>query len=237
MTAKRGRKLLFVVPCFNEQYSARAMVQELSRACPQGDILVIDDGSNDRTWEAVQGLARVIRLPVNCGIGAAHQTGIKYACRHGYALCLQMDGDGQHPPSEIRKFLEAYKKKPVNLLIGSRFLGKEANFRSTLFRRLGIALIRRLVRSLTGQIISDPTSGYRLLDRGAIEVFSEDYSFDYPEPISLAIAKEWDLSVAEIPVKMRERERGRSSISGLKTLAYMVRVAGYLILVRLRGVL
>jgi glycosyltransferase involved in cell wall biosynthesis len=228
--------LLFIVPCFNEQGSVRGVVEELRAVCPAGDVLVVDDGSRDQTAEVVKSLALVIRLPVNLGIGGAMQTGFRFAREHRYQFCMQVDGDGQHPPAEALKFIAAYQETPSSLLIGSRFLRQEGAFRSTASRRAGIAVIRWLVRQITGTRISDPTSGFRLFDRRAIEAFSEDYSLDYPEPISLAIANEWGLTMREIPVRMREREHGRSSISGVKNLAYMVRVCSYLAAVRLRRV-
>lgn len=226
--------LLFIIPCFNEEKSIRQVVLNLKEAHPTGDIVIIDDGSTDNSVKMVEDIAMVIRLPMNLGIGGAMQCGILFAQEHNYDFCMQVDGDGQHPASEVKKFLEGYVDNPANLLIGSRFLYEQETFKSTVSRRLGITLIRTLVHYITEQRITDPTSGYRLLDRKAIGIFSKDYSMDYPEPISLAIAKESGLSMREIPVCMNVREYGRSSISGFKNLAYMVRVCGYLVAVRLR---
>lgn len=235
MAGGERRKLLIVVPCFNEQEGIRELLQSITQYCPEGDLLVIDDGSRDGTAQAAKSFADTLTLPVNLGIGGAVQTGIRYAHDHGYQWCLQLDGDGQHPPQEIQKFLQSYAAHPCNVIIGSRFVKDQtADFRSTLSRRIGIAVIRYLVRLTTQLHISDPTSGFRLLDRRALEVFSEDYSRDFPEPISLAIAADAGLSVAEIPVAMEPRKHGKSSISGFKNLAYMVRVCCYLIAVRLR---
>lgn len=230
------KRFLFIVPCFNERPTVGRVATELLTILPDADVLVVDDASDDGSTESLPLQVRVVRLPVNLGIGGAVQCGFLYALRNNYDFCMQVDGDGQHPASEVTKFLSAYEHEGANILIGSRFLGDET-FQSTALRRLGIRLISSLLRYVTGQTITDPTSGYRLFDRAAISVFSREYSLDFPEPISLAIAAEAKLKVREIPVAMAPRSYGRSSIHGLRSVAYIIRVCGYLIAVRLRRIL
>jgi hypothetical protein len=224
-------KILAIIPCYNEAASLPALLEQMVRHCPELDLLVIDDASTDNTAEVVSGKLPVIRLVRNLGIGGAVQTGLKYALRNGYELALQIDGDGQHPPEQIPNMLAHYREVPVNILIGSRFL-EEGGFNSTFLRRQGIFLIRWTLNLLYGSRITDPTSGMRLMDRKAIALFSEHYPQDYPEPISIANALEQGMSVAEVSVSMRSRMGGKSTISGLRSLIYMIQVVGYILLTR-----
>ncbi len=224
-------KILVIIPCYNEAASLPALLEQMARHCPELDLLVIDDASTDNTAEVVSGKLPVIRLVRNLGIGGAVQTGLKYALRNGYELALQIDGDGQHPPEQIPNMLAHYREVPVNILIGSRFL-EEGGFNSTFLRRQGIFLIRWTLNLLYGSRITDPTSGMRLMDRKAIVLFSEHYPQDYPEPISIANALEQGMSVAEVSVSMRSRMSGKSTISGLRSLIYMIQVVGYILLTR-----
>jgi len=224
-------KILAIIPCYNEAASLPALLEQMVRHCPELDLLVIDDASTDNTAEVVSGKLPVIRLVRNLGIGGAVQTGLKYALRNGYELALQIDGDGQHPPEQIPNMLAHYREVPVNILIGSRFL-EEGGFNSTFLRRQGIFLIRWTLNLLYGSRITDPTSGMRLMDRKAIALFSEQYPQDYPEPISIANALEQGMSVAEVSVSMRSRMSGKSTISGLRSLIYMIQVVGYILLTR-----
>ena len=224
-------KILAIIPCYNEAASLPALLEQMVRHCPELDLLVIDDASTDNTAEVVSGKLPVIRLVRNLGIGGAVQTGLKYALRNGYELALQIDGDGQHPPEQIPNMLAHYREVPVNILIGSRFL-EEGGFNSTFLRRQGIFLIRWTLNLLYGSRITDPTSGMRLMDRKAIALFSKQYPQDYPEPISIANALEQGMSVAEVSVSMRSRMSGKSTISGLWSLIYMIQVVGYILLTR-----
>ena len=225
-------RVLLVIPCYNEQDSIGPLLEEIA-ACGEYSTIVIDDGSHDSTYRIASQHSPTIKLIRNLGIGGAIQTGIMYAERSGFELCIQLDGDGQHPPSEIAKLLDAYRETHHALIVGSRYL-QNNTFRSTRTRRMGSQMIAYLLNSLFPNCsISDPTSGLRLMDRRAIELFARQYPYDYPEPISLALALKEGLSVSEVPVMMRAREHGNSSISGLKTVAYMIRVLGYIILARI----
>jgi glycosyltransferase involved in cell wall biosynthesis len=232
-TVPAGMRVLLIVPCYNEEGSVGELLDELNGLKLGCDSLVIDDGSTDRTYEIAYSRAKVVRLVHNLGIGGAVQTGIKFAARGNYDFCIQIDGDGQHPPSHVVGLLNAYRTKPANLIVGSRYAGGRAAG-STLTRRLGSRLIGLALRVLfRGQPLTDPTSGMRLMDRKAIAHFAHHYPQDFPEPISLAWALRSGLTVSESPVQMRSRRVRTSSINGLKPLAYMVRVLGYILMARI----
>jgi len=232
MSTSIPHKILLIIPCYNEESNIGKLLEEIKELNEGYDTIVVDDGSTDNTYAIGSKFSSCIRLASNIGIGGSVQTGIKYALEHGYDLCIQVDGDGQHPPSQIRILLESYVTSPANLIIGSRFLS-DVGFVSTWARRLGIKIISGVIRLLFGNNIADPTSGFRLIDIEAIRVFSTEYPHDFPEPISVAIALERGFKVSEVSVQMRPREHGGSSISGIKTFAYMLRVVGYLILIRM----
>jgi len=227
-------RVLIVIPCYNEQGTIGSLLKEIA-ACGYGyETIVIDDASQDRTYEIAQELSPTVRLSRNLGIGGAVQTGIVFACNEGYDFCIQIDGDGQHPPGETAKLLQAYSDAPRSIIVGSRYL-KNDTFRSTWARRFGRRAIAAALNGMfQGCAITDPTSGMRLLDRRAIAFFARYYPHDFPEPISLAWALRAGLTVGEVAVGMRAREHGSSSIIGIKPVAYMLRVLGYILLARLK---
>ena len=226
-------RILLVIPCYNEEASVGDLLEEIAAVNAHYHTLVVDDGSSNSTSAVASAHSPVVRLIANLEIGGAVQTGLKYAARNAYDFCIQIDGDGQHDPREIDALLDAYRQRPCNIVIGSRFIDN-AGFRSTIARRLGSKLIAIALNYLfTGGRVSDPTSGMRLLDRRAMEFFTRRYPQDFPEPISLAWAKRAGLTIGEAAVRMRAREAGESSIDGFKSLTYMIRVLGYILLARL----
>lgn len=226
-------RVLLIIPCYNEADSIGPLLDEIAISGLEYSTIVIDDGSDDGTYNIAKTRSPTIRLIRNLGIGLAVQTGIKYARRNDFDFCVQIDGDGQHPPGEVIKLLNGYKTFPNSIIIGSRYLLNNS-FRSTRARRIGSQTIAWILNFLFPAYHStDPTSGMRLMDRTAIEFFSQYYPNDFPEPISLAWAIKKGFSYAEIPVKMRERKYGNSSIIGLKTFSYMIRVLGYILLARI----
>lgn len=227
-------KVLLILPCYNEAGSIRALLEEIAALGARYDTVVIDDGSTDATYAIASRFSPCVRLLANQGIGGAVQTGIRYALKHGYDFCVQIDGDGQHPPDQVAKLLARYQQGGCSIVVGSRYLAEET-FRSTWARRLGSGVIGRAIGLLFGvPVVTDPTSGMRLMDRRAITFFASRYPHDFPEPISLAWSLRHGLTVAEVAVAMRAREHGSSSIAGLRTLAYMVRVLGYVTLARVQ---
>ncbi|MBI2515854.1 MAG: glycosyltransferase family 2 protein [Opitutae bacterium] len=225
-------RVLVVIPCFNEGKSIRGVLEQIRALDERVDTLVVDDGSRDDTSDQARPLSRCVRLVMNLGIGGAVQTGYRYARENNYDFCIQVDGDGQHPPDQILVLLAAARATGANLMIGSRFLSGQG-FRSTRARRVGIRLISMACRFLFGLKVSDPTSGFRLCDRRAISLFADQYPQDFPEPVSIGYARAAGLKVEEAPVRMIERTHGSSSITGFKNLAYMLRVLGNLVLIRL----
>jgi glycosyltransferase involved in cell wall biosynthesis len=225
-------RVLIIIPCYNEQGSIAALLQEIS-ACQQGyETIVVDDGSQDATYQIARQFSPTVGLLRNLGIGGAVQTGIKYAHSKGFDFCVQIDGDGQHQPGEISKLLQAYQEMPRSIIIGSRYLQNDT-FRSAWVRRFGGRAIAKALNTLFSRCaVTDPTSGMRLMDRKVIEFFAKYYPYDFPEPISLAWALKAGFTVGEIQVKMRAREHGNSSISGLKPINYILRVLGYIVLAR-----
>lgn len=224
MLELRGRRALVIIPAYNEQGALGNVIDRVRFHLPTSDIVVIDDGSRDSTADVARGKGvQVIRLPFNCGIGTAMQTGYIYAFRNGYDVAIQIDGDGQHDPSEVRHLLAPIFDGSADLVIGSRFLSHDG-YKSSATRRIGIAWLASVISLLVHQRITDPTSGYRAATRAAISAFAEDYPTDYPEPEVIVTLKRSGRRVSEVPVVMSDRKHGRSSITALRSVYYMVKV-------------
>jgi glycosyltransferase involved in cell wall biosynthesis len=217
-------KRLAIVPAYNEEASVARVIDEIRAFDPGFDIVVVDDGSVDRT--AAVAAARdvhVVRLPFNLGIGGAMQTGYRFALEHGYDLAVQIDGDGQHDPRELPKILQPVLDGAADLVVGSRF-GSDAAFRSSPVRRIGIRLFARVVSAVVRQRVTDTTSGFRAVNRRGILLFAADYPHDYPEVEATVMCVKHKLRLNEVPVRMRERSGGRSSITAFRSIYYMTKV-------------
>ena len=221
-----NRTALAVVPAYNEEATVAKVVTELQEKAPSFDVLVIDDGSTDRTGEIAQAAgAHVVRHPFNLGIGGAVQSGFQYARDHGYDQMVQVDGDGQHDPREIPRLLAARADHPdVDMVCGSRFLSEDHRYPAPISRRTGIHVFAFLLSWLVGSRVSDPTSGFRLYNRRAIKLFARDYPHDYPEVEAVLMLHHHRLSMREVPVRMYLRGGGVSSISTGKSAYYMLKV-------------
>ncbi len=217
-------KVLVIIPAFNEEENIEDTVRRVMEAVPEYDYVVVNDSSGDATLAICRNNGfRVLNLPINLGIGGAVQTGFKYAELKGYDYAVQIDGDGQHDPKYIKPMMEALKSNNADMVIGSRFIEKEG-FQSYAIRRWGIKYFSVLIKLLTGRVITDPTSGLRLMNRNIIGKFAAEYPRDYPEPeTALSVLKD-KYKVAEIPVVMHERQGGRSSISIKAGAYYMIKV-------------
>ncbi len=212
------------MPAFDEEASVGAVVDEIRAADPGFDVLVVDDGSRDRTAAVARAHgAHVVRLPFNLGIGGAVQTGYRYAREHGYELAVQVDGDGQHDAAELAALIAPIVAGEADLTVGSRFAGT-GEYRAPFARSLGIRLFARTISRITGQHLTDTTSGFRGANRRAIELFAADYPHDYPEVETTVIAVKERLRLVEVPVTMRERAAGRSSITAGRSVYYMAKV-------------
>lgn len=225
----KAARVLIVVPAYNEAKSLPNLVRALAAECPGCDVVVIDDGSSDNTRETLKGLTRGVTLPCNLGIGGAVQTGWQIALREDYDFAMQVDGDGQHPPHEISKLIDAMRESRfageagADLIVGSRFRS-DGGFKSTATRRMGIRFFALMLSAICRTKITDPTSGFRLLSRRAIRLLAHRYSEDFPEVEALVVAHRAGLRIMEVPVVMAERNAGHSSIGALKSLVYMLKV-------------
>jgi glycosyltransferase involved in cell wall biosynthesis len=213
-----------IVPAYNEERNIGRVVAELRVFDPSLDVVVVSDGSSDRTAESAAAAgARVLRLPFNLGIGGAVQTGFRYAWEHGYDLAVRCDGDGQHVPSELPKVIEPVVAGDADIAVGSRFVAGEG-YRSSPSRRVGIRLLATVVSAIARQRVTDTTSGFQALNRRALELFAADYPHDYPEVEGMVMTIKHRLRLVEVPVRMREREHGSSSITAVRSVYYMARV-------------
>jgi glycosyltransferase involved in cell wall biosynthesis len=217
---------LAVVPAYNEQASLARVIDSLHEHVPDFDVLVVDDGSTDRTGEVARSLgARVVRHPFNLGIGGAVQCGFIYALENGYDYMVQVDGDGQHCADQIAKLQQAMADdRRLDMVCGSRFLTKEHGYPAPISRRTGIHIFAFLMSRIVGQRVSDPTSGFRLYNRRAISLFARDYPHDYPEAEAVLMVHHNRLRMTEVPVRMLRREGGVSSIRSGKSVYYMIKV-------------
>lgn len=225
------KKVLIAIPAYNEGKSIRQIVGEIKHLHPEFTIAVVNDGSSDNTAdEAAAAGANVISHPFNLGIGGAVQTGYKFAFQNGFDVMVQMDGDGQHDPQSLPAVLSPVLADELDLAVGSRFLDDRPGFKSTFSRRIGIRFFSLLLGTLTEARLTDPTSGFRATGKNLIRRFAAYYPIDFPEPEAIKIAKRYHARIGEVPVKMRSRTEGQSSIRHLKTLYYMLKVTAAILI-------
>lgn len=221
---RKATHTLIIIPAYREADNIESLVNNIMNTCPQYDYIIINDGSKDATRDICQRNGyRFIDLPINLGIGGAVQAGYKYAAREGYTIAVQIDGDGQHDVSQLDKIIAPLNNETCDIAIGSRFIQKEG-FQSSSLRRLGIRFLSALIFACTGKKILDVTSGYRAVNRRFIEIYAENYPSDYPEPEAIVSAIMHKGKVMEIPVEMKERQSGTSSIHAWKSVYYMIKV-------------
>lgn len=227
-------KKLVIIPAYNEEKSLERTIKDIKENAPEFDYIIVNDCSTDETLELCREKRfSYLNLPVNLGIGGAVQTGYRYAYYHGYDIAVQFDGDGQHDASFLNQMAEVLNKTGADMVIGSRFIDKKG-FQSSVLRRMGIKYFSILIKILTGKIITDPTSGMRMINRKLLKKFTEEYPKDYPEPESVVTALSEKYKVTEIPVIMNEREAGVSSISLRSGVYYMIKVSFAIIVARMK---
>ena len=225
MTEREDLRRIAIVPAYNEEACIGQVLDEIREFDPGFSVVVIDDGSIDRTAQVARDRgAHVLRLPFNLGIGGSVQTGFRYAWENGYELAVRVDGDGQHDPLQLALIIGPVLADEADICVGSRYRERGDGFRSSAPRRIGIRILAATVSLLTRQKVTDPTSGFQALNRRAITLFAADYPHDYPEVEALVMLIRHRLRLKEVPVQMRPRVAGRSSIRAFGSVYYMVKV-------------
>lgn len=227
---------LIIIPAFNEEHSIKKVIFDLHNENKNWDLLVVNDGSTDNTKEIAMktGLAKVVNLPCQVGIGSCVQTGFKFAAKNNYDCAVQFDGDDQHKVHEIEKLLEQLRSEKIDVVIGSRFCVKNPKYKPTFLRAIGIKVFEILNSILIKQRITDNTSGFRAYNKRAIHFLSENYPTDYPEPEAVILLGKNGFKMKEIHVDMDQRSGGKSSIYGIYTIYYMVKVSLSILLTFIR---
>ncbi|MGF0031903.1 glycosyltransferase family 2 protein [Bariatricus sp. SGI.154] len=227
-------KKLIIIPAYNESENIEKTVDAIKKDAPDFDYVIINDCSTDSTRSICErNHYNIVNLPINLGIGGAVQTGYRYGYEEGYDVAVQVDGDGQHDPRFLNVMVNYMMEHKTDMVIGSRFINKEG-FQSSGARRIGIKYFTVLIQLMTGTRITDPTSGLRMVNRDIMKIFAYDYPKDYPEPESVVSILRKKKKVREIPVIMRAREGGVSSISPKKSIYYMIKVTLAILIERIR---
>ena len=230
------KNTIVLIPVFNEEANILVLLREVEEHLPGVPVCVINDCSRDGTAQKLKraGGAR-LNLPCNLGVGGAMQAGFRYAVEQGYDYAIRLDGDGQHPPAECAALIERMGQGNVDLVTGSRFLA-DGGYTSSRVRQAGIAGLSAFLSWACRQKITDPTSGFQMVNRLAMTYFSHQYPSDYPEPEALALLSRQGYRLAEVPAKFRERQAGKSSIRRWGTVFYMFKVCVALFVDRCRAV-
>jgi len=216
--------LLVIVPAFNEEAAIAGVVREVHQFVPGAPVLVIDDSSSDDTVRiAREAGAGVLPMPHHLGLGGCVQAGYKLAYELGFDYVIRVDGDGQHDARDIPRILERLKSSGCEMVIGSRFVSQNGS-RTGPVRSLGIWFFRLMLRPILGQTVHDPTSGFVGVNRRALDVFARSFPLEYPEIEALVVLQRRRFRFEEVPCKFRPRTTGRSSITRLKSLYYIVHV-------------
>lgn len=226
-------KILVVIPAYNEENNILYVIDSLKKEQLNIDYLIIDDCSSDSTKQVCKtNDLEYISFSVNLGIGGGVQAGYKYAVENDYDIVIQCDGDGQHDMKYLSDLISPIIDGAADIVIGSRFIEKKG-FQSSSTRRIGINTLSKLIFLCCGVSVKDVTSGYRAVNRKFISIYAKDYAQDYPEPEAIVTAAMHHGIIKETPVMMRERYSGKSSISPIKSVYYMLKVSIAIILSRL----
>ena len=236
---KKNKKVAFVIPAYNESKHILEVINDIDKYFPQAEIIVTNDCSTDNTKELVESSkAHCLNVPFNMGYAMAVQTGIKYACENGFDYVVQFDGDGQHLASEVHKLLEKMDETNANIIIGSRFLSK-TDYKHPFFRKVGTKLFQIIIKLICHKKITDPTSGFQLLDRSVIEYYSKIGKYpEFPDANLIIEMLLLGYKIEETPVKMKLNDEGKSMHSGIiKPIKYMINVlySIFFIMISVRG--
>jgi glycosyltransferase involved in cell wall biosynthesis len=216
--------LLILIPCFNEEGAVAGVIDEVRRTLPGVPILVVDDASADATPSVAERKgAHVVELPHHLGLGGCVQAGYKLAFEQGFHYVIRIDGDGQHPASYIPSIFDRLRDTGCQMVIGSRYI--EGDHEHTNFvRGAGITIFRAILRPILGKTVHDPTSGFVGVNRQALALFSRSFPLEYPEIEALVVLQRKRFQFEEVPCRFRARQAGRSSITALKSIYYIVHV-------------
>jgi glycosyltransferase involved in cell wall biosynthesis len=221
---RRGKRLLILIPAFNEEGAVGGVVTEVRAAVPGTPTLVVDDCSRDATRSQAQSAgAKVLALPHHLGLGGCVQAGYRLAYELGFDYVIRVDGDGQHDPRDIPTVLEALEKGDCEMVIGSRFVDDNGEHTNVL-RAAGIMFFRAVLRPILGRPVRDPTSGFVGVNRTALELFSATFPLEYPEIEALVVLQRKRFRFVEVPCRFRPRRSGRSTITAVKSLYYIIHV-------------
>jgi glycosyltransferase involved in cell wall biosynthesis len=229
------KSYLIVVPAYNEEEYLPQVLFDIRKSNPQADILVVNDGSSDDTSQIARETGvKVLDIPFNIGYGGAVQTGFRFAVEYGHDFVITIDGDGQHNPYHTNRLIDIMEREQADVVIGSRFL--EGNYRIGIARRLGIWLFSKIAKLYTGVHITDPTSGFQLLNYKVFSYLSrtDNYPLDYPDVNIIMALHKMKFKLAEAPVKMTEKPNGKSMHNGFRPLYYILRMTLAIIMVLLR---
>ena len=216
--------LLVIVPTLNEEGAIALVVRDIHLHLPGVPVLVIDDCSADSTISVARSAgAEILAMPHHLGLGGCVQAGYKLAYELGFAYVIRVDGDGQHSAADILRIFERLKSSGCEMVIGSRFVDQNA-VRPGRVRSLGIRFFRLVLRPILGKPVRDPTSGFVGVNRRALDVFSRSFPLEYPEIEALVVLQRRAFRFEEVPCKMRPRTTGRSSITALRSLYYILHV-------------
>lgn len=236
MSARRNLDLLVLIPAYNEADSLTAVVEDLREHVPAADVLVVDDDSTDRTSEVLKRLGVWwIRMPQRLGPGAAVRTGLRYAVTHDYRTVVRVDGDYQHPAEAIPRLLNSLREQHCDVAVGSRYAAEIAAGSTPRFRRFVHTILGHVLSLLTGQSVTDPTSGFWAFGPAALRLLVDHHPSGYPEPELLLFLSRNSMKVIEVPIAMRARLAGRTSLTPQRTWAAMARLMLLLVVVPLRA--
>ncbi len=229
----RSDTLVFL-PAWNEEENLQAVLDELRRELPQADVLVLDDGSTDRTVEVARGHgAEVISFGANRGLPAGIAAGYGYAVEQGYAFCGRVDADGQHPVGELARLLERVRAGACDVAVGSRFATADGfpayRYKPNAARRFGTALLRRSMKVVLRKPFLDSTSGMYAANAKALPILARPYTSEAPEVQAILRLHDAGMRVDEIPVHMRPRASGESKLQGRKAVMVVLTIAGTLL--------
>jgi len=224
------------LPAWNEEDNLPAVLEELRGGLPQADVLVVDDGSTDRTAEvAREHGAEVISFESNRGLPAGIGAGYRYALDQGYAFCGRVDADGQHPVAQLARLLARVRSGECDVAVGSRFASGDGfapyRYRSSGARRFGTALLRRALKVALRRPFLDATSGMYAANAKALPVLAQPYTTEAPEVQAILRLHEAGLRVDEVPVDMRPRASGESKLQGKKAVLVVLTIIGTLLAV------